>query len=57
MKATNALNSEEATEAQRQAVRGAGIGAAKWGVASAILGGIAYTMSPVYKGLTVQFKV
>lgn len=57
MKATNALNSDEAKEAQRQAVRGAGIGAVKWGFASAVLGGIAYAMSPVYKGLTVQFKV
>jgi hypothetical protein len=57
MKATDALNSEEANEAQRQAVRGAGIGAIKWGFASAVLGGIGYAMSPIYRGLTVQFKV
>ncbi|KAF7523629.1 hypothetical protein G7054_g11689 [Neopestalotiopsis clavispora] len=57
MKATDALNSDEANEAQRQAVRGAGYGAIKWGFASAILGGIGYAMSPVYRGLTIQFKV
>ncbi|KAH6652105.1 hypothetical protein BKA67DRAFT_660875 [Truncatella angustata] len=57
MKPTNALNSAEATEAQRQAVRGAGISAVKWGFASAVLGGIAYAASPVYRGLTIQFKV
>ncbi|KAK6065459.1 hypothetical protein SCUP515_11175 [Seiridium cupressi] len=57
MKATDALNSAEANEAQRQAVRGAGLGAIKWGFASAILGGLGYAVSPVYRGLTIQFKV
>ncbi|ETS79781.1 hypothetical protein PFICI_09634 [Pestalotiopsis fici W106-1] len=57
MKPTDALNSDEANEAQRQAVRGAGYGAIKWGFASAVLGGIGYAMSPVYRGLTIQFKV
>ncbi|KAK9770432.1 hypothetical protein AB5N19_11462 [Seiridium cardinale] len=57
MKATDALNSAEANEAQRQAVRGAGLGAVKWGLASAILGGLGYAVSPVYRGLTIQFKV
>ncbi|KAI0143337.1 hypothetical protein BJ166DRAFT_603460 [Pestalotiopsis sp. NC0098] len=57
MKPTDALNSDEANEAQRQAVRGAGYGAIKWGFASAVLGGIGYAMSPIYRGLTIQFKV
>ncbi|KAK6086248.1 hypothetical protein SCUP234_02461 [Seiridium cupressi] len=57
MKATDALNSAEANEAQRQAVRGAGLGAIKWGFASAILSGLGYAVSPVYRGLTIQFKV
>lgn len=57
MKPTDALNSDEANEAQRQAIRGGGAGAVKWGFASAILGGLGYAISPVYRGLTVQFKV
>ncbi|KAH8663910.1 hypothetical protein BX600DRAFT_286285 [Xylariales sp. PMI_506] len=57
MKAHDALNSEEAKGAQRQAVRGAGYGALKWGLATAVLGGLGYAFSPVYRGLTIQFKV
>lgn len=29
----------------------------QWGVYSALLGGVAYAFSPVYRGLTFQFKV
>ncbi|KAI1813528.1 hypothetical protein GGS20DRAFT_473577 [Poronia punctata] len=47
----------EASHAQKEAVRGAGVGALKWGAASAVLGGLGYAMSPIYRGLTIQFKV
>ncbi|KAI0023527.1 hypothetical protein F4780DRAFT_776557 [Xylariomycetidae sp. FL0641] len=57
MRPHKALDSEDAREAQWQAVRGAGYGAAKWGAAFAALGGLGYALSPVYRGLTIQFKV
>lgn len=47
----------EATEASWEAVRGASYGAAKWGIATAMLGGLGYALSPIYRGLTIQFKV
>jgi len=47
----------EATEASWEAVRGAGYGAAKWGIGTAVLGGLGYAFSPIYRGLTIQFKV
>ncbi|KAI1305610.1 hypothetical protein F5Y03DRAFT_146463 [Xylaria venustula] len=53
----SALDSEEAKEAQMEAVRGAGTGALKWGAAAAFLGGLGYATSPIYRGLTIQFKV
>ncbi|KAK5631140.1 hypothetical protein RRF57_006855 [Xylaria bambusicola] len=53
----SALDNEEAKEAQMEAVRGAGWGALKWGAAAAFLGGIGYATSPLYRGLTIQFKV
>jgi hypothetical protein len=53
----SALDTEDAKQAQMEAVRGAGVGALKWGAASAVLGGIGHVMSPVYRGLTIQFKV
>ncbi|KAI0525375.1 hypothetical protein F5B22DRAFT_336113 [Xylaria bambusicola] len=53
----NALDNEEAKEAQMEAVRGAGWGALKWGAAAAFFGGIGYATSPMYRGLTIQFKV
>lgn len=49
--------SAEADDAAWEATKGAVIGAAKWGVGAAILGGIGYRFSPVYRGLTFQFKV
>ncbi|KAI1113743.1 hypothetical protein F5Y14DRAFT_451755 [Nemania sp. NC0429] len=52
-----ALDSEDARLAQAEAVRGAGVGALKWGAAAAALAGLGYAVSPVYRGLTVQFKV
>ncbi|KAI1429612.1 hypothetical protein F5Y12DRAFT_413663 [Xylaria sp. FL1777] len=51
------LDNEEAKRAQMEAVRGAGWGALKWGAAAAFLGGLGYATSPIYRGLTVQFKV
>ncbi|KAI1762794.1 hypothetical protein GGR53DRAFT_467941 [Hypoxylon sp. FL1150] len=57
MRAHKALESEDAKEAQWEAARGAAIGAVKWGAASAVLGGAGYVFSPLYRGLTLQFKV
>ncbi|XXH00143.1 Origin recognition complex subunit 2 [Hypoxylon texense] len=57
MRAHKALESEDAKEAQWEAARGAAIGAVKWGAASAVLGGVGFVLSPLYRGLTVQFKV
>ncbi|KAG9705333.1 hypothetical protein KCU73_g17886, partial [Aureobasidium melanogenum] len=50
-------DSEETNAAAWQATRGAVTGAARWGIYSAVAAGIAYAYSPVYRGLTVQFKV
>ncbi|CAJ2507536.1 Uu.00g087220.m01.CDS01 [Anthostomella pinea] len=51
------LDSPDAKEAQWEAARGAALGAVKWGAASAVLGGVGYAFSPLYRGLTIQFKV
>lgn len=48
---------EEADEAAWAACKGAIIGAAKFGVGTAILGAAAYFWSPVYRATTVQLKV
>jgi hypothetical protein len=29
----------------------------QWGLGTAILGAAGYAMSPIYRGLTIQFKV
>ncbi|KXJ93355.1 hypothetical protein Micbo1qcDRAFT_203435 [Microdochium bolleyi] len=52
-----ALDSKEIELAQWEAARGAGYGALKWGAFSAACGGLGYAFSPVYRGLTIQFKV
>ncbi|KAI2603706.1 hypothetical protein GGR54DRAFT_459679 [Hypoxylon sp. NC1633] len=57
MRPHKALESDDAKEAQWEATRGAAIGAVKWGAASAVLGGVGYVFSPLYRGLTIQFKV
>ncbi|KAI1340940.1 hypothetical protein F5Y15DRAFT_36670 [Xylariaceae sp. FL0016] len=57
MRSHNALDDAEVKAAQWEATQGAGYGALKWGAASAILGGIGYMYSPLYRGLTLQFKV
>ncbi|KAK4032734.1 hypothetical protein C8A01DRAFT_20238 [Parachaetomium inaequale] len=57
MPSANDAKHVEATEASWEASRGAVTGALKWGLATAVLGGIGYAVSPVYRGLTIQFKV
>jgi len=57
MPSINDSKHDEATDASWEATRGAISGAVKWGIGTAILGGLGYAMSPVYRGLTIQFKV
>ncbi|KAF2261088.1 hypothetical protein CC78DRAFT_500747, partial [Lojkania enalia] len=47
---------QETNDAAWEAARGALSGAAKWGVFMGLFGATAYAFSPVYRGLTVQFK-
>jgi hypothetical protein len=51
------MRDEEAVDASWEATRGAVYGAIKWGAVTAALGGIGYAVSPLYRGLTIQFKV
>ncbi|CAK7243026.1 MAG: hypothetical protein STHCBS139747_004533 [Sporothrix thermara] len=51
------IHDEEANAAGWEAVHGAVYGAVKYGAAFALLGGIGQAMSPIYRGLTIQFKV
>ncbi|KAI9855025.1 MAG: hypothetical protein M1824_006469 [Vezdaea acicularis] len=48
---------EDANAAALEAAKGAGYGAVRWGIPFAVLGVAGYFLSPVYRGLTVQFKV
>ncbi|RMY81418.1 hypothetical protein D0862_12358 [Hortaea werneckii] len=48
---------EELNGAAWVATRGAAVGAAKWGLFSAAAAGVAWLYSPIYRGLTIQFKV
>ncbi|OIW29769.1 hypothetical protein CONLIGDRAFT_680584 [Coniochaeta ligniaria NRRL 30616] len=57
MKSHNAMRDEEAVDASWEAARGAAYGAIKWGAVTAALGGVGYALSPLYRGLTIQFKV
>ncbi|KAF2841513.1 hypothetical protein M501DRAFT_928567 [Patellaria atrata CBS 101060] len=50
-------NDEELNAAAWEAARGAGVGAARWGLYSGIAAGAAHLYSPIYRGLTIQFKV
>ncbi|KAH6866323.1 hypothetical protein BKA58DRAFT_363553 [Alternaria rosae] len=47
---------DETNQAAWEAAKGALVGGTKWGAFFAVAGGVAYAFSPVYKGLTVQFK-
>ncbi|KAH8821556.1 hypothetical protein F5884DRAFT_93078 [Xylogone sp. PMI_703] len=57
MKTHGALRSEEANQAASEGGKGALIGATRWAVYGAIVSGAGYAMSPIYRGLTIQFKV
>ncbi|KAK3994730.1 hypothetical protein QBC44DRAFT_379160 [Cladorrhinum sp. PSN332] len=57
MPSANEIKHTEAVDASWEASRGAVAGAIKWGIGTAILGGIGYLASPIYRGLTIQFKV
>ncbi|KAG9232466.1 hypothetical protein BJ875DRAFT_486062 [Amylocarpus encephaloides] len=54
---TGGLNSKDADGAAWEAGWGALSGASKWGAVFMGLGGVGYAMSPIYRGLTIQFKV
>ncbi|KAF2142980.1 uncharacterized protein K452DRAFT_286615 [Aplosporella prunicola CBS 121167] len=47
---------EEINSAAWVAARGAAVGAARWGIYSAVLAGAGWAFSPIYRGLTIQFK-
>ncbi|KAH6686319.1 hypothetical protein F5X68DRAFT_262119 [Plectosphaerella plurivora] len=49
--------SAEADDAAWEATKGAFVGAARWGAGAAVVGLLGYKFSPVYRGLTFQFKV
>ena len=57
MRSHDGMKDEEAKAAAWEAAKGAGYGAFKYGAAFAILGGLGYALSPIYRGLTIQFKV
>ncbi|KAL8861404.1 MAG: hypothetical protein Q9178_002277 [Gyalolechia marmorata] len=50
-------SAEELSAARSEALRGAAVGAAKFGIATAILGFCGTVFSPIYRSLTIQFKV
>ncbi|MCJ1457896.1 hypothetical protein MMC28_008265 [Mycoblastus sanguinarius] len=52
-----AKNEEETSAAGSEAFKGAVVGAAKWGLIAGGLGVAGYFLSPIYRGLTIQFKV
>ncbi|KAK3619523.1 hypothetical protein LTR56_023958 [Elasticomyces elasticus] len=47
---------EELNAASWAAARGAVVGAAKWGIFSAVAGGLGYAFSPLYRSFTIPFK-
>ncbi|KAI9697952.1 MAG: hypothetical protein M1836_004305 [Candelina mexicana] len=47
----------EVNAAAWEAARGAVSGAARWGLYFGVLGAAGFAFSPIYRGLTVQFKV
>jgi hypothetical protein len=57
MPSANDIKHDEAVDASWEATRGAVSGAIKWGIGTALLGGVGYMVSPLYRGLTIQFKV
>lgn len=57
MRSHDAMQSEEANDAAWEAAKGAVMGAAKWGAGAAVLGAAGYVWSPLYRSMTIQFKV
>ncbi|ROW06007.1 hypothetical protein VMCG_04651 [Cytospora schulzeri] len=57
MRSHDAMRDEEAIDAAWEASKGAMYGAVKWGAFTGILSGIGYATSPIYRSLTIQFKV
>ncbi|KAF4974298.1 hypothetical protein FZEAL_8780 [Fusarium zealandicum] len=57
MRAHDAMKSDEANDAAWEAAKGALMGAAKWGAGAAVVGAAGYVWSPLYRSMTVQFKV
>ncbi|KAI0471822.1 hypothetical protein GGR56DRAFT_93637 [Xylariaceae sp. FL0804] len=56
MRPTDARGAD-VNDAAWEGTRGAVTGAVRYGVISAALGGVGWVVSPMYRGLTVQFKV
>ncbi|ROT39198.1 hypothetical protein SODALDRAFT_378305 [Sodiomyces alkalinus F11] len=57
MRSHDWMNNEDVDNAAWAATRGGLVGAAKWGALFAVLGGIGHVYSPLYRGLTIQFKI
>ncbi|KAJ4321660.1 hypothetical protein N0V84_005214 [Fusarium piperis] len=57
MRSHDAMQSDEANDAAWEAAKGAVMGAAKWGAGAAVLGAAGYVWSPLYRSMTIQFKV
>ncbi|EFX05967.1 imidazoleglycerol-phosphate dehydratase [Grosmannia clavigera kw1407] len=57
MRTHDTVRDEEAAEAAWEAMHGAGYGMVKYGAAMGVLAGFGHALSPIYRGLTIQFKV
>ncbi|KAF4985781.1 hypothetical protein FDECE_16316 [Fusarium decemcellulare] len=57
MRSHDAMQSEEANDAAWEAAKGAVMGAAKWGAGAAVVGAAGWVWSPLYRSMTIQFKV
>lgn len=57
MRSHDALKNEEANVAAWEASKGGLVGAAKWGAVTGAVGALAYFTSPLYRSMTIQFKV
>ncbi|KKA28047.1 hypothetical protein TD95_001544 [Thielaviopsis punctulata] len=55
--ARSAERETEATAAAWESAYGAISGAVKWGIGAGIMAAVGMKMSPVYRGLTIQFKI
>jgi len=53
----NPAKTEEAEQAHREALRGAVSGGARWGLYMIAFSAAAHLFSPIYRNLTVGFKV